>query len=36
MHVPRVARRMGTDQVPSINPSVDNLRDMAIGRVIRQ
>lgn len=36
MHVPRVARRLGTDQTPSINPPLDNLRDVAIGRVVSQ
>jgi len=36
MHVPRVARRMGTDQTPSINPPLDHLRDVAIGRVVSQ
>jgi hypothetical protein len=33
-HVPRVARRMGTEQTPSILPPVDKLRDVAIGRVL--
>jgi len=33
MHVPKVARRLGSDQTPSINPPVDSLRDIAVGRV---
>ncbi len=33
-HVPRVARRMGTEQTPSILPPVNQLKDVAIGRVL--
>ena len=33
-HVPRVARRMGTEQNPSILPPVDQLKNVAIGRVL--
>jgi len=34
-HVSRVARRLGSDQDPSITPSTGKLKDMAIGRVVR-
>jgi len=34
-HVPRVARRMGTEQTPSILPPVDELKNVAIGRVLQ-
>ncbi len=34
-HVIRVARRQGTEQTPVIMPSLDSLKDSAIGRVVR-
>ena len=34
-HVSRAARKLGSDQDPSITPSEETLKDIAIGRVVR-
>ena len=34
-HVIRVARRHGAEQTPAITPSLDSLKDVAIGKVMR-
>jgi len=34
-HVSRVARKLGSEQNPSITPSAGTLKDIAIGKVLR-
>lgn len=34
-HVVRVSRRMGTEQTPTITPSLDKLKDIGVSRVLR-
>ncbi|MBW2632466.1 MAG: hypothetical protein JRC90_12065 [Deltaproteobacteria bacterium] len=34
-HVVRVSRRMGTEQTPTITPSLDRLKDIGVSRVLR-
>ena len=34
-HVVRVSRRMGTEQTPTITPSMDTLKDIGVSRVLR-
>ena len=34
-HVVRVSRKMGTEQTPTITPSLDTLKDIGISRVLR-
>lgn len=34
-HVTRMARRMGSEQTPTISPDVDNLKDRSVARVLK-